>query len=136
MVPNVCTVSQTDGTNSDAGRLGDPAGHFSGGLPCSAVLCFGHPGDELPLLWLVLALFPPEQGSFLPAEGPSPMCRYPLIPREAWGDAGRCPQAHPKQKDLSSCPTPLSACCRSLELVLLGKVVGFVCGLKSKTRIG
>lgn len=110
--------------------------HVSGDSPCSAMLCLVHPGQEPPLLWLALAFVPKGAGIF-------PSCRAnPLpyggvhSPGEIKGDAGRCLWAHPKQKDLPPFPTPLLACCRSLELVLMGKVVGFVCGLKSETRMG
>lgn len=99
---------------------------FRHALPCC---------PALPLLCLLLVFIPTRTD--LPSQWrePTPYAGTGS-PREAWGDAESCPQAHLKQRDLSPFPTPLLACCKSLEPMLLGKGLGFVYGLKNKARMG
>lgn len=99
----------------DAGRLGDPAGHMSL-ESCPALLCFVLATLSRSCLcsgwhW---HLFLKELGFSLPAERTHPVWGT-HSPGERQSDGGRCPQAHPKQKDVPPCPTPLLCCCRSLE---------------------
>lgn len=72
---NICTVSQTDGTNFDAVRLGDPAARLPlevcPALPCFALAALAKSCLCSGWCWLLL---PPEQGSSLPAEGTYPIC--------------------------------------------------------------
>lgn len=115
-------------TNSSAV---DPTGPFSleafAALPCFTLLC-------LCSVWYWYS-FPQNRAPPSQWREPTPYAATGS-PGEIWGDARSCLQAHPKQEDLSHFLTPLIACCRSLKLVLLGRVLVFVCGLKKKARMG
>lgn len=92
-----------------------------------------HASPWLPLLWLTLFFVAPGAGLFPRRGGNLPHMWVTHSPGGARGDAGRCPEAHPKQKDLRPCPTPLSLlqvlpwswCCR-------GRQWGLPVGSKAK----
>lgn len=63
-----CQTFANRWTNSNAGLLKDPAGHFFLEA-CSVMLRLGHPGEELSLLWLVFAFAPTRAELFPPRRG-------------------------------------------------------------------
>ena len=104
-MPNLWTISQTEETNADAGRLGDPAGNLfleaCPALPCFALATLVKSCFCSGWCW---HLFPPEQGSSLPTEGNLSHMRVPTHLERLGVMPGDVPRLTPSRR---TCPLVL-----------------------------